>query len=162
MAGLAGGVGLTLLVAIQANIHGDHARDLRHAIHLGNLTMTGFAVHSRLQMFSSSPRGEPYKRAPRESVVRTWQTPSASESQACSWLPRHGTSCRPSLVERSSGSRDPARRGISDIRVPGPDAFCGCRGWAARELPGAWDSSRLPDSQSEMRLRLKKPGVMRS
>jgi hypothetical protein len=52
MAGLAGGVGLTLLVAIQANIHGDHARDLRHAIHLGNLTMTGFAVHSRLQMFS--------------------------------------------------------------------------------------------------------------
>jgi len=55
MAGLAGGLGITLLVAIQANIHGGHARDLRHAIHLGNLTMTGFAVHSRLQMFSVRP-----------------------------------------------------------------------------------------------------------
>jgi|ERR1017187_7068302 hypothetical protein len=52
MAGNAGGCGGVQFVATNATAHGSRALDLRHRIHLGNVTMAHLTFHPFVEMFT--------------------------------------------------------------------------------------------------------------
>lgn len=55
VAGFTRGLSMIQFVAVQARVHGRHAGDFRHALHLRHLAMARFTFYTRDQMRAVTP-----------------------------------------------------------------------------------------------------------